>query len=242
MKTKKLLLALPLVSVLASCTAKIVVYDDFFKAARNLSTETKEEARAALKNWSYMGTRTITSYYDNTEVGTKSQDVYASVSHDEDELIGKIYSAVYSVDSVQKVNIVYNNETESFDATELPPNSNAETLYYNFLNVVFSWGASMETADFDVLPYGYNTKLLDNCYRPLYTVGGQKTNAENFEVKMNGAGTYHAGELDISASGYHAVYQNYRLQQFTCTYKYALSNVGMTAIVSISGTFSYNIH
>ena len=42
MKTKKLLLALPMVTILAGCSAKIVGYKDIFRPAKDLDQEVKD--------------------------------------------------------------------------------------------------------------------------------------------------------------------------------------------------------
>ena len=81
MKTKKLLLALPMVAILAGCSSRLDVYRDIFKDARDLDSDTKAQLIDNLTSYQYTGTRTIITTLDGEEVGRSENEIsVASIS------------------------------------------------------------------------------------------------------------------------------------------------------------------
>ena len=239
MKAKKLLLALPMVAIMASCSARIVVYKDIFKDARGLDDEVKEEAREAMFNYSYSGTKVIHVFEKGEEQTQIDHNISVSFSKETVEE-DKIWFATYAVDGVDKLDIVIDENDQFVWGDACPDQSlDAATTYNRFENLVFSWNGNIETGDFDTAPYAYDTNLL-NIVSPKCRIDGKTSNHE-FSIQMTGGpASFKNGKITTSVMSYRVSYADYRIQTFSLAYLYSFDDLDLSVSYVISGSFSYN--
>ena len=230
MKTKKLLLALPMVAILASCSAKIDVYRDIFKDARALSDEEKQQIVESLdtRQYHYTGTRVIETYMDNEEIGRKESSVVAEFS--DDETYG-IYSCSYTLGGDVKYQASYDTEQETWQGDS--------ALYEKFKGLIYSWNGHVLVGNFDVVPYDYNTKLL-NCVSTKFTKE-QLKNVKNgsFNLNLSSPASYSDGEIRHQVDRFSIRYVQHRITDYSCSYRIVIEDAGIVVITTIVGTFDY---
>ena len=223
MKTKKLLLALPMVTLLASCSGKIEVYRDIFKDARGLSEEIKTGLVDKLAAYQYTGTRTIVTTLDGEEVGRKVSSVSVEFYH---RVEAGDYSAEYRLD----------------DEVKMAAENKDDPLYSKFQQVVFSWNGHVLSGNFDVLGYEYNTKLL-NCVSARFSkkqVENQNVKDGDFTFIMSGDASYSDGEIKHVVKSFSITYESHRLKSYSCVYSLIAEGESVVIDKSYSGEFIYN--
>ena len=240
MKTKKLLLALPMVAIMASCSAKIVVYKDIFKDARGLDDETKEEARAGLRNYAYTGTKTIHVYEGDQQIAEVVQNITASFSKEEIEG-DKVWFATYAIDGVDKLDITVDENDQLVWVTCPDQSLNAGTVFNRFGELVFSWRGNIETGDFDTAPYDYDTNLLNAVSPKCRILDGKKSSAPNFSIQMTGGqASFKNGKITTTITSYAVTYASYRIQNYSLAYRYTFEGVNFSVSYVLEGSFDYN--
>ena len=242
MKSKKILLALPMVAILASCSGKIEVYRDIFKDARNLSEESRQEILDTLaqgedgnKQYRYDGQRTITTYIDGDEMGSTNASI--SVEFDNDPTYGS-YGFTYSLDMRTKYSAYYEPNDDQWVGTT-PDGMSAESLYKKFQNLIYSWNGHVLVGNFDVAPYDYNTKLL-NCVSAKFTkkaIENKKVAKGNFTFSLDSAASYTDGEIKHQVNRFSVTYANHRITSYTCNYQIIVADAGVRIDLAFSGTF-----
>ena len=223
MKSKKLLLALPMVAVLASCSGRIEVYRDIFKDARGLDDDTKAQLIDNMNTYQYTGTRTIVTTIDGEQVGRSDNNISVEFYH---RVESGDFEAAYRIDDEVKISAA----------------SQDDAIYSKFQEVVFSWKGHVLVGNFDVLPYEYNTKLL-NCVSAKFTkqqVENQKVKDGNFTFTMSGSASYTDGEIKHQVSSFSVTYVNHRITNYNCTYYLILEDDNVTIQKSFAGTFIYS--
>lgn len=244
MKTKKLLLALPMVAIMAGCSARIEVYKDIFKDARGISDETREEIREDLIDYRYSGTKTIQVFEGQTLLSNTSQELTAQFSRREDDG-DKQWYAFYQVDDDYIIDITYDeNGNFVWEEGGCPDASlNAQTVYNKFGELVFSWAGHIETGDFATAPYAYDTKLLNAVSPKCRVLDNKKTSNPHFTIQLqagNGV-VIKNGKITTTVFSYSVQYTDYRIQQFALAYGYTFEGINFSVSYSISGSFSYDL-
>lgn len=242
MKAKKLLLALPMVAIMAGCSARIDVYRDIFKDARALSDEIKDEAREEVNDYAFSGTKTIRVFEGQDELTNKNYELYAAWSRREDDG-DKQWYAYYKVDEDYVIDITYDeNGNFVWEEGGCPDQSlNAQTVYNKFGELVFSWAGNIETGDFATAPYAYNTTLLNAVSPKCRVLDNKKTSAENFKIQMTGgSAVIKNGKITTTVLSYDVTYSSRRITDFSLAYRYTFEGVEFSVSYVISGSFEYN--
>lgn len=241
MKNKKLLLALPMVAVLASCSGKIEVYRDIFKDARGLSEEEKQEIIDGYeenRQYHYNGTRTIVTYMSGEEVGRSEAAVNVELSEDpENDGTG----FTYKLDSEIKYSAYYDAADDQW-AGNAPEGVSLEDLYYKFRNLIYSWKGHVQVGNFDVAPYEYNTKML-NAVSSKFSkkqVEDKKVAKGNFTFDLGSkVASYTDGEIKHEVDRFSVTYENHRITNYSCNYNIIIAEANVRINLNYSGTFDY---
>ena len=223
MKTKKLLLALPMVAILAGCSSRLDVYRDIFKDARDLDSDTKAQLIDNLTAYQYTGTRTIITTLDGEEVGRSENEISVEFYHRVET--GDI-EATYNVDDEPKIRAA----------------SADDAMYSKFQEVVFSWKGHILVGNYDVLPYEYNTKLL-NCVSAKFskkTVENKHVKDGNFTFTLSGSASYSDGEITHEVSAFSVTYVDHRITSYLCNYSLILEDDNVRIDKHFQGTYSYS--
>ena len=244
MKTKKLLLALPMVAVLASCSGKIEVYRDIFKDARNFTDDQRQEILDdlaatqdgnGLKQYKYEGTRSIVTYMDNEEIGRKESNVLVTFSNDDEY---HQFGCYYGLDGEAKYQAYYDSEEQRWEG-ETPAGVSLENLYEKFKNNVYSWNGHVLVGNYDVAPYEYNTKLL-NCVSAKFSKQQLKNvKTGNFTLSLNTPAGYSDGEIRHQVNRFNVTYANHRVTNYLCDYRIVIEDAGIIVNILLIGTFDY---
>lgn len=241
MKTKKLLLALPMVAILASCSGRIEVYRDIFKDARDLSVDQREEIISGYeenRQYHYSGTRTIVTYMDNEEVGRSENSVLVEFNNDPSY---EMYGFTYSLDMATKYSAHYDTEAQQWNGTT-PEGITPDNLYHKFQNLIYSWNGHVLVGNFDVAPYDFNTKLL-NCVSAKFTkreVDQKNVAGGNFSFSLREAASYSDGEIVHKVNSFNVTYVEHRITYFGCEYQILINDAGVRIDLAYSGEFNYN--
>ena len=241
MKSKKLLLALPMVAILASCSSKIEVYRDIFKDARDLSNEARQEIIDGLeenRQYHFQGTRTIVTYMDGEEVGRTVNEVQVEFSNDSTY---QSYGFTYSLDMVTKYSAYYFEDEQRWAGTT-PDGISAEQLYNKAQNLIYSWNGHVLVGNFDVAPYEYNTKLL-NCVSAKFdkkTIENKKVAKGNFTFTLQSSASYSDGEITHKVNGFTITYVDHRITNYGCNYQILVNDAGVRIDLLYNGTFDYH--
>ena len=244
MKTKKLLLALPMVAIMAGCSARIEVYRDIFKDARGLSTETRDAARAALVDYAFTGTKDVHVFEGQTEITSVSYGLSAVYSAKEDDG-DKQWYCYYKVDTDYIIDISYDeNGNFVWEEGGCPDSSlNAQNVYNKFGELVFSWAGHIETGDFSTAPYAYDTQLLNAVSPKCKVLDNKKTSNPIFTIQLQGGNgvVIKNGKITTTVYGFDVHYDDYRISSFSLAYGYTFEGINFAVSYMISGSFSYNI-
>ena len=221
MKTKRLLLVVPAIATLASCSAKVDVYRDMFKDARDLTAEEKEEILHGLdtRQYRYTGTRVIETYMDDEKVGNKESAVRVDFSNDEYDT-----SCTYTLDGDVKLQA---------------SNENNPSLYEKFKGLVYSWNGHVLVGNFDVTPYDYNTKLL-NCVSAKFTKQQLKdVKTGSFTLNLSSPVYYSDGEIKHQVDRFNVTYASHRITSYSCSYRVIIEDADIVVVMTYAGSFDY---
>lgn len=242
---KSIIFALPMAVIMASCSAKIITYKDIFRDARELSSERKEEIIAELsaeqegkgtRQYRYSGSRTVFAYMDEELIGRKENAVSVNFSDDEE------YSDIgftYTLDGEIKYQAYYDMVDQVWVGTA-PSGVGYESMFYSFKNLVYAWRGHIQTGNFDVAPYDYNTKLL-NCVSARFSKQDVKHVASGtFGFNLNRPASYSDGDIKYKVHNYVVDYVDYRITSYTFDYSIIIEDAGIEVRTLLDGTFDYN--
>ena len=238
MKTKKLLLALPMVAIMASCSARIDTFKDMFKNARNPSDEAKQLALETYgNNYVVNGTKVSVFKEHGIEIASQNKVVHVDVQNDED---AQYYTALYTLGEDTIVNISYDIDSGTFTGT-VPEGTNAQHVFSKMHELVFDWNGHVKTGVFDVAPYAFDTRLLDAVSRKTRVVSG-KVASGTFDLKLHSPASYTDGENTYGVTAYSVTYKNHLIYEYYCVYDIYVPSFGISVTNTVTETFEYNMH
>ena len=241
MKTKKLLLALPMVAIMAGCSARIDVYRDIFKEARGLTEETREAAREGMTDYRFTGSKTVQVFEGEVQLANVNYELTAAFSQLEEEGDKQFY-AYYKVDEHYVIDITLDeNDNFVWEEGGCPDASlNAGIVYNKFGELVFSWAGHIETGDFATAPYSFDTQLLNAVSPKCRVLDGKKSSAENFSIQMTSNAVIKNGKITTTVLSYNVSYAERRITTYELAYTYTFEGLNFKISYLIAGSFSYN--
>lgn len=238
MKTKKLLLALPMVAILAGCSSQLDVYRDMFKDARSPSDETKAAAQEAYgKAYVCNGEKVSVFTEHSIEVASFTKGFHVDVENDEE---GQYYHALYTLGEETIVSLNYDIESGLFNGT-VPEGTNPDHVFNKFRDLVFDWNGHVKTGVFDVAPYQFDTKLLNVVSRKTRVING-KVSSGNFALKLQSPASYTDGENLYTVTAYQVSYSSHLIRSYSCSYNLYVPSFGISVANTVTGTFEYGLH
>ena len=244
-KLKKLTLAIPMVTILASCSAKVVVYRDIFKDAKDLPDAVKEEAFTGYSGYNATSTHVNTLHIispeeDHTESVTTYEYVASVVKDDENPGNNAVFYKNVTKDEV-RADLHYNVETESFEGTIADPELDRNAYYELMRDLVFPWKGRYDVGNFETNIYEENTKLLNavSANATISPKNGVKTG--NFTISLKSVVSVKDASSTTRVTEYRITYQNLLMRSFKCTSSLFFQGPLYEIIVtdSITTTFTY---
>ena len=236
MKTKKLLLALPMAAILASCSAKIVGYQDIFRKAKDLDQEVKDRVSN-----SFTGYAASMSYRVDTKVGqvesSEETSYTMSLRTNPETHYGDQVTITDSLGAVV-ANVHYDSDDGVYKGViNQDPGFGSEAYFNAMRNAAFPWNGKLEIGDLLTCHREGNEKLLDAASRKSSISGTVSTG--NFTIRLSGSASYSDRDVKRSVSAFTVVYENFLIKSYNLTYSIQIIETGSEVKVTKSITTTF---
>lgn len=236
MKTKKLLLALPMVAILAGCSAKIVGYKDIFRKAKDLDQEVKDRVYNGFTGYNASMTYNVSTIVGQVESSEETSYTMSLRSNPETHRGDQV--TIYDSASEVVANVFYDFDDGVYKGIiKQDPGFGSEAYFNAMRNAAFPWNGKLEIGDLLTCHKEGNEKLLDaaskNC-----TISGSVSSGD-FTIRLNGSASYSDRDVKRTVSVFTVVYDDFIIKSYNLVYSIQIIETGSDVKVtkSINTTF-----
>ena len=218
MYTKKLLLTLPLVAILAGCN-KAPAVADIFKAARKIPAEIRTYVLNNYHGWQMDSERESSCTLRITEGDIVYREMIGTVdAFMAMDASSNYYYAYCSTFSYWWVD--YDEEYDRFEGDYDESIKDPSKLFYGLYDASFIWSGRVDVGLFDYCYLKADTKMNSEVSKRARVVNGTFASGTVRAYLQNGV-SYRAGKFNYKIKEFDIVYKNYLLDTYHISYEYS---------------------
>ena len=223
MKTRKLLLALPMVTILAGCSAKIVGYKDVFRPAKDLDQEVKDRAYNGFSGYNASMTYLVTTKIGHNVTDVQNSYTMSLTANPETHQGDKV--TIYDQEEQVVANVFYDVDDGAYRGIiNHDPGFGSEAYFNAMRSAAFPWNGKLEIGDLLTCHKEGNEKLLDVASRNCTITGA--VSSGDFTIRLNGQASYSDRDVKRTVSVFTVVYDDFVIKSYNLVYSIQIIETG----------------